>query len=168
MAEGGVQSRYVKLTKDQGPLEDIKPGELNQPIDVPQLHVRKCNECGQPLPESFEPPADEPWTTGIFGCAEDTESCWTGLLCPCVLFGRNVESLREDTPWTTPCMCHAIFVEGGFALAAATAFFHGIDPRTSFLICEGLLFGWWMCGIYTGLFRQSLQKKYHLKVISIS
>ena len=40
-----------------------------------QLEVRKCNECGQPLPESFEPPADEPWTTGIFGCAEDTESC---------------------------------------------------------------------------------------------
>lgn len=40
-----------------------------------QLNVRKCNECGQPLPESFEPPANEPWTTGIFGCAEDTESC---------------------------------------------------------------------------------------------
>lgn len=40
-----------------------------------QLHVRKCNECGQPLPESYEPPANEPWTTGIFGCAEDTESC---------------------------------------------------------------------------------------------
>lgn len=30
-------SRYVKLTKDQAPLEDIKPGELNQPIDVPQV-----------------------------------------------------------------------------------------------------------------------------------
>ena len=40
-----------------------------------QLNVRKCNECGQPLPESYEPPANEPWTTGIFGCAEDTESC---------------------------------------------------------------------------------------------
>ncbi|KAL7190809.1 hypothetical protein ACSBR2_022984 [Camellia fascicularis] len=39
MAEGGVQSRYVKLTKDQGPLEDIKPGELNQPIDVPQIFL---------------------------------------------------------------------------------------------------------------------------------
>ena len=38
MAEGGAQSRYVKLTKDQAPLEDIKPGELNQPIDVPQVH----------------------------------------------------------------------------------------------------------------------------------
>lgn len=37
MAEGAVHSRYVKLTKDQGPLEDIKPGELNQPIDVPQV-----------------------------------------------------------------------------------------------------------------------------------
>lgn len=91
---------------------------------------------------------------------------WTGLFCPCVLFGRNVESLRDDTPWTTPCVCHAIFVEGGIALAVATAVCHGIDPGTSFLIGEGLLFGWWMCGIYTGLFRQSLQKKYHLKVTS--
>ncbi|KAK7832358.1 cell number regulator 6 [Quercus suber] len=36
MAEGTGHSRYVKLTKDQGPLEDIKPGELNQPIEVPQ------------------------------------------------------------------------------------------------------------------------------------
>lgn len=91
---------------------------------------------------------------------------WTGLFCPCVLFGRNVERLRDDTPWTTPCVCHAIFIEGGITLAAATAALHGfIDPRTSFLICEGLLFSWWMCGIYTGLVRQSLQKKYHLKVL---
>ncbi|KAL3598896.1 hypothetical protein D5086_006814 [Populus alba] len=127
------------------------------------LEVCKCNECGQPLPENFQPPADEPWTTGIFGCSEDTESCWTGLFCPCVLFGRNIESLRDDTPWTTPCVCHAVCIEGGITLAAATAVFHGIDPSTSFLICEGLLFAWWMCGIYTGLVRQSLQKKYHLK-----
>jgi Cys-rich protein (TIGR01571 family) len=88
----------------------------------------------------------------------------TGLFCPCVLFGRNVERLREDTPWTTPCMCHAICVEGGVVLAVATTVFGCIDP--SFLVCEGLLFAWWMCGIYTGLVRQSLQKKYHLKVIS--
>ncbi|XP_038976333.1 cell number regulator 6-like [Phoenix dactylifera] len=164
MAENSVQSRYVKLTKDQEvPVEEIRPGELNQPVRVPQLEVRRCNECGQPLPESYEPPADEPWMTGIFGCAEDPESCWTGLFCPCVLFGRNVERLREDIPWTRPCTCHAIFVEGGIALAAATAVLHGIDPRTPFLIGEGLLFTWWMCGIYIGIFRQSLQKKYHLK-----
>lgn len=30
-------SKYVKLTKDQAPMEDIEPGELNQPIDVPQV-----------------------------------------------------------------------------------------------------------------------------------
>lgn len=89
---------------------------------------------------------------------------WTGLFCPCVLFGRNVERMRDDIPWTKPCLCHAFCVEGGIALAIATAVFHGIDPRTSFLIGEGLVFSWWMCGIYTGLFRQSLQKKYHLKV----
>lgn len=45
-----------------------------------QLTVHRCQECGQPLPENFEPPADEPWTTGIFGCAEDTNSCKTHLL----------------------------------------------------------------------------------------
>ncbi|WVZ03842.1 hypothetical protein V8G54_024648, partial [Vigna mungo] len=130
------QSRYVKLTKDQSPLEDITPGELNQPIQVPQLDVRKCPECRQPLPESYAPPADEPWMTGIFGCAEDRESCLTGLFCPCVLFGRNVERLKEDTPWTGPCICHAIFIEGGISLAIATATatatsFFPIDPGTN-------------------------------------
>lgn len=45
------------------------------PLIIGQLAVRKCYECGQPLPESFQPPGDEPWTTGIFGCAEDRESC---------------------------------------------------------------------------------------------
>ncbi|RYR32538.1 hypothetical protein Ahy_A10g047084 [Arachis hypogaea] len=141
---------YVKLTRDQSPLEDITPGELNQPIDVPQLAVRKCIECGQPLPESYAPPADEAWTTGIFGCAEDNENCMTGL--------------NEETPWTGPCICHAIFIEGGAALAAITTIFNGyIDPGTAFLIYEGLLFSWWMCGIYTGQVRQTLQKKYHLK-----
>ncbi|KAK4755628.1 hypothetical protein SAY87_009385 [Trapa incisa] len=163
MAEGNAQSRYVRLTKEQAPVEDITPGELNQPIEVPQLIVHRCHECGQTLPESYQPPADEDWTTGICGCADDTESCLSGLFCPCVLFGRNVETLREDIPWTNACVCHAICVEGGMAVAAATALLHGIDPKTSFLICESLFFAWWMCGIYTGLFRQSLQKKYHLK-----
>ena len=89
----------------------------------------------------------------------------TGLFCPCVLFGRNVETLHEETPWTGPCICHAIFVEGGIALATATAIFNGfIVPGTSFLIFEGLFFTWWMCGIYTGQVRQNLQKKYHLEV----
>ena len=90
---------------------------------------------------------------------------WTGLFCPCVLFGRNVEALREDIPWTTPCTCHAVCVEGGIALAILTAIFHGVDPETSVLIGEGLVFSWWLCSTYTGIFRQQLQKKYHLKVL---
>ncbi|KAK7263953.1 hypothetical protein RJT34_31553 [Clitoria ternatea] len=167
MEETKQSSHYVKLTKDQSPLEDITPGELNQPIEVPQLAVRKCPECRQPLPESYAPPADEPWMTGIFGCAEDRESCLTGLFCPCVLFGRNVERLKEDTPWTTPCICHAICVEGGISLAIATvsaaSFLPAVDPGTVCLIFEGLLFAWWLCGIQTGQVRQTLQKKYHLK-----
>ncbi|GLJ30408.1 hypothetical protein SUGI_0601740 [Cryptomeria japonica] len=166
MAEDGNISRYVKLTKDHdAPLEEIRPGELNQPVHVPQLVVHRCRECGQPLPESYEPPANEPWTTGICGCAEDPDSCWLGLFCPCILFGRNIENMKKDMDisWVTPCTCHAVCVEGGMALAVATAVFHGVNPRVAFLIGEGLFFAWWMCGIYTGLFRQELQKKYHLK-----
>ncbi|KAM0934578.1 putative PLAC8 motif-containing protein [Dioscorea sansibarensis] len=144
-------SRYVQITEEQRdePLETIQPGELNQPIEVPQLEVRRCHECGQPLPESYQPPADEPWSTGIFACADDPDSCWSGLFCPCVE--------------KKACICHAIFIEGGIALGAFVTFCHGIDPRTSFLICEGLFFGWWLCGIYTGSHRQSLQRKFHLK-----
>ncbi|KAA8515891.1 hypothetical protein F0562_019070 [Nyssa sinensis] len=154
---------YVKLTKDQAPLQNITPGELNQPIIIAEVNARRCQECGQTLPPSYQPPADEDWTTGICGCAEDTDSCWTGLFCPCVLFGRNVESLKNEISQNNACLCHLIFVEGGITLAALTAVFHGIDPKTSVLICEGLFFAWWMCGIYTGMVRQSLQTKYHLK-----
>lgn len=164
MAEDDNASRYVKLTKEHdAPAEEIRPGELNQPVQIPQLVVHRCRECGQDLPESYEAPRNEPWTTGICACAEDPESCWLGLFCPCILFGRNVQNMRDDIPWTAPCTCHAIFVEGGMALAVATALFHGVNPRAAFLIGEGLFFAWWMCGIYTGLFRQELQRKYHLK-----
>ncbi|KAK8702665.1 hypothetical protein V6N13_021006 [Hibiscus sabdariffa] len=156
-------SQYVRLTKEKEPLEEITPGELNQPIQVPQLIVHRCLECGQPLPESYEPPADEDWTTGICGCFEDIETCLMGLFCPCFLFGQNVETLRDDITKNDACFCHTLCVEGGMVVAATTLFFHGIDPKTSFLICETLVFAWWLCGIYNGLFRQSLQKKYHLK-----
>lgn len=155
---------YVKLTKDHNaPVEEIRPGELNQPVEVPQLVVHRCQECGQPLPESYEPPADEPWTTGICGCAEDIDSCCLGLFCPCVLFGRNIENMRSNVSWVAPCTCHAICVEGGMALALGTALFHGVNPHAAFLIGEGLLFMWWMCGIYTGFSRENLQRKYHLQ-----
>uniref|UniRef100_A0A7C8YW50 Cell number regulator 6 n=2 Tax=Opuntia streptacantha TaxID=393608 RepID=A0A7C8YW50_OPUST len=156
-------SQYVKLTKEPAAVE-ITPGELNQPVEVPQLHVRTCQECGQPLPDGYEVPADEPWMSGICGCAQDTDSCVTGLFCPCVLFGRNVEQFKDEIPWNNACICHALCVEGGITLAALLAIFHGyIDPNTLRLCGEGLLFGWWLCGIYNGLFREELQKKYHLE-----
>ena len=108
------------------------------------------------------------WRAAIFYMFWSLFAGLTGLFCPCVLFGRNVERLKEDTPWTGPCVCHAIFIEGGISLAiataAATSIFPAIDPGTVCLIVEGLFFTWWMCGIHTGQVRQSLQKKYHLKV----
>lgn len=40
-----------------------------------QLNARRCLECGQVLPETYQPPADEDWTTGICGCFSDVDSC---------------------------------------------------------------------------------------------
>ncbi|KAL3649424.1 Cell number regulator 6 [Castilleja foliolosa] len=159
MAEG----TYVKLTREQKPLQNITPGELNQPIDVAELNAPRCEQCGQTLPPTYSAPADEDWATGIFGCTEDHESCLTGLFCPCVLFGRNVATFNEDITEQSACVGHAVCVEGGIALAVFTAAFNGIDPDTVCLLTEGLLFAWWVCGIYTGLGRQLLQRKYHLK-----
>ena len=39
MSDGGAPSRYVKLTKEQAPVDEVNPGELNQPIQVPQVCV---------------------------------------------------------------------------------------------------------------------------------
>ncbi|XP_028055306.1 cell number regulator 6-like [Camellia sinensis] len=130
-----------------------------------ELTARRCQECGQTLPPTYQPPADEDWSTGIFGCTEDTDSCLTGLFCPCVLFGRNVENLNVDISQRAACVGHIICAEGGMTFAALTSVLNGIDPQTLFLVYEGLFFAWWMCGSYTSMARQSLQKMYHLKVI---
>ncbi|KAG6435632.1 hypothetical protein SASPL_100506 [Salvia splendens] len=159
MAEG----TYVKLTKDQVSLQEITPGELNQPIDIAAINAPTCEQCGQTLPPSYSPPADEDWVSGIFGCTEDRDSCLTGMFCPCVLFGRNVATLNDDIPERSACISHVVCIEGGIALAIATAACNGIDPDTACLLTEGLLFAWWVCGIYTGMGRQLLQRKYHLK-----
>ncbi|TVU31715.1 hypothetical protein EJB05_23413 [Eragrostis curvula] len=156
-AEGSHRhpSRYVELSKDLDeapPAADVRPGELKLPVRVPELEVTKCVGCGQLLPPGYQAPADEAWNTGIFGCAEDTESCWTGLLCPCVLFGRNAEAIR-GVPWKIPCTCHAVCIEGGIALAVltVTAAFHSVvAPGVACMIAEGLVCGWMLTATYTG------------------
>ncbi|PHT36259.1 Cell number regulator 6 [Capsicum baccatum] len=77
-----------------------------------------------------------------------------------------METLNDEISSRGACVGHMVCIEGGIALAALTAAFHGIDPDTACLVTEGLLFSWWVCGIYTGMARQMLQRKYHLKVNS--
>ncbi|CAN4099420.1 unnamed protein product [Withania somnifera] len=135
---------YVRLTKEQESLlQNITPGELNQPIDVQKQTSAKCEHCGQNLPPSYEPPGDEDWATGIFGCTEDVDSCLLGLFCPCVLFGRHMENLNDEISSGGACVGHLVCIEGGIALAALTAAFHGIDPDIACLVTEGLLFSRW-------------------------
>ncbi|KAH6812176.1 PLAC8 family protein, partial [Perilla frutescens var. frutescens] len=125
---------------------------------------RTCEQCGQPLPASYSPPADEDWAIGILSCHQDTNTCVTGLFCPCLLFGRNVAAMNDEISPKRACVGHAVCIEGGIAVAALTAAFNGvIDPDTVCLLTEGLFFAWWVCAIYTGMGRQLLQRKYHLK-----
>jgi hypothetical protein len=46
--ENHPPARYVKLTRDQeAPAEDILPGELNQPVDVPQVFAPLLSSYSQ-------------------------------------------------------------------------------------------------------------------------
>lgn len=78
--------------------------------------------------------------------------------------------MRDDyASATTPCVLHAIFVEGGLALAAtAAASLRFIDPLALFYISPWLLYMWCLCGVCTGFNRVILQRKYHLEVITTS
>ena len=68
MAEDATSShpsRYVKLTKDQdAPAEDILPGELNQPVHVPQVRPFTISSSSDlnliPLSISIPRPARRP------------------------------------------------------------------------------------------------------------
>ncbi|KAI4302816.1 hypothetical protein MLD38_038518 [Melastoma candidum] len=96
-------SRCLKLTKDQDdePLEDITPGELHKPIQVPNLNTRGCHECGQPLPEEYQPPANEDWTTGICGCVDDPEIL-QGVICSSEKLSNSVYScLKIIREWNS-------------------------------------------------------------------
>lgn len=71
-----------------------------------QLAVYKCNECGQTLPENFEAPADEPWTTGIFGCTEDMDSCKFFICYKTII--KWVISLELIKSSLLPCLSYSL------------------------------------------------------------
>ncbi|GJN20113.1 hypothetical protein PR202_gb07443 [Eleusine coracana subsp. coracana] len=101
----------------------------------------------------------------LYGSAVVDLPGWTGLLCPCVLFGRNAEAVI-GAPWMGFCTCHAICIEGGIALAIIAAACESVAPAPAvscLLISEGLLCCWMVSAIFTTLARHELQKKYHLK-----
>lgn len=94
-----------------------------------------------------------------------TVSVLQGAFCPCILFGKNVEKIKPEIPWKTAAICHGVLVEGGVCLAITLAAAPSlVDPSTMCFLGELLVYSWWVCGLYTGLFRQELQHKYHLKV----
>ncbi|OEL23497.1 Cell number regulator 6 [Dichanthelium oligosanthes] len=165
-AEACHRGQYVKLRKVEkdgdapAGTEDIRPGELNQSVRVPELEDRDADFADSCFRRAS---SHRPTNPGVPG-----SSGWTGLLCPYVLFGRNTQAVT-GVPWTIPCTCHGVCLEGGIALAILTAAFHGVTtPAVSCLIGEGVLCGWMLCAAYTSFPRGELQKKYHLMVPNIS
>jgi Cys-rich protein (TIGR01571 family) len=49
--------------------------------------------------------AQREWSTGIFDCCIHASSCITGLFCPCVLYGKNVENITNGQ---SGCCCSAL------------------------------------------------------------
>ncbi|RXI06546.1 hypothetical protein DVH24_025682 [Malus domestica] len=151
IADGTAHSRYVKLTKEQAPAEDINPASSISPSKFLRFLTPHTLSLSLSLDRFVVFFVNLTWVCHGNSVANipfvflydlyeismnvvarttvhlDSSSSLTGLFCPCVLFGRNVESLRDHTPWNRPCICHAVCIEGG-------------------------------------LVRQSLRKKYHLKL----
>lgn len=46
----------------------------------------------QSIGNGQQPPIQNVWSTGIFDCAKEEESCWWSSWCCCLIFSRNVET----------------------------------------------------------------------------
>ncbi|CAN6562265.1 unnamed protein product [Malus baccata var. baccata] len=115
IADETAHSRYVKLTKEQAPTEDINPASSISPSKFLRFLI----------PHSLSFSLDRSMNVVARTTVHlDSSSSLTGLFCPCVLFGRNVESLRDDTPWNRPCICHAICIEGGLVRQSLRKKYH--------------------------------------------
>lgn len=92
--------------------------------------------------------AEQPWSSGLFDCCQDTDSCLLGLFCPCVLFGKNVEKLHSR-PFFGPCCIHCV-LGGGVAFGASWV----VGPAAFWLT----LVSCYACG-----YRTEIRSKYHLQ-----
>ncbi|XP_002971358.2 protein PLANT CADMIUM RESISTANCE 10 [Selaginella moellendorffii] len=90
------------------------------------------------------------WTSGICACSDDIPSCCLGLFCPCILFGRNVETL-EDRPWVGPCVMHLLLWGAVTGLCCALTEGTALGVAASCVSC-------YACG-----YRKTLRDKYNLE-----
>uniref|UniRef100_A0A0C9RFS9 TSA: Wollemia nobilis Ref_Wollemi_Transcript_29843_741 transcribed RNA sequence n=1 Tax=Wollemia nobilis TaxID=56998 RepID=A0A0C9RFS9_9CONI len=96
------------------------------------------------------PQGPSPWSSGICACCDDMQSCWIGLFCPCILFGKNVEYL-EGQSWTGPCVVH--FLLWGVVTGMCCSLTEGtlLGLLGSFVSC-------YACG-----YRRAIRTKYNLE-----
>ncbi|BBM98074.1 hypothetical protein MPTK1_1g10640 [Marchantia polymorpha subsp. ruderalis] len=56
---------------------------------------------------NYPPPTRAEWSTGLYDCMNDCDTCCWGCWCPCVLVGKNVEVLDEGA--TSCCTAGTLF-----------------------------------------------------------
>eukprot|EP00245_Coleochaete_scutata_P000392 TRINITY_DN10501_c0_g1_i1.p2 TRINITY_DN10501_c0_g1~~TRINITY_DN10501_c0_g1_i1.p2 ORF type:complete len:164 (-),score=10.69 TRINITY_DN10501_c0_g1_i1:888-1379(-) len=103
------------------------------------------------MQKEASPPGRGPqqFSTGLYDCCDDPGACCFGLLCPCVMFGQNVERLTGRA-CVGPCLLHCIL---GGGLAAVLALVPFIGPAAYWINCVSC----YACG-----HRSDLRDKYDL------
>eukprot|EP01031_Cornospumella_fuschlensis_P043036 gene43036-52595_t len=54
----------------------------------------------QPVVNGQQPAIQNVWSTTLFDCAKDEESCWWSSWCCCLVFSRNVETFTLGSSQT--------------------------------------------------------------------
>ncbi len=98
-------------------MQQIPPNYYQNAVQLPivqQIPQQAQYQVHQQIPQQVQKPqelvvylTEKPsiWSSGICDCCMNPEICIQGCLCPCVLFGKNMENgLGEKC--ATNCLCY--------------------------------------------------------------
>lgn len=109
------QPQYYPVVIQQSPqVYNQSPPVYNQqllPIYNPQQQLQQVQQAPFQFPTVIKVElvnnvnAQREWTTSICDCCIKPGSCITGSVCPCILYGKNVENLSNGQKG---CFCNAL------------------------------------------------------------
>ena len=91
------------------------------------------------------------WSTELFDCLKDGESCWWGAWCCCLVSGRTAESFQISNSFSQSCY----FILFVFIILLLFAY----DPMESIIL---LIIGVFLFSCYRASIRTSIRKNYNI------